>query len=246
VVFVWTAVFTRLRRRRMDGSGVISAAIIAMLFAVLIPETVTPWQQALALSFGVVFGGLVFGGRGRGFLNPVVVALSFLAISGIELTVMDPSAGALNAAEPGALVPLAGLIAGAVLLATGLISWRLIAGAWIVLLPSALLWPVPEGAPTGISAALIIGLVFLIADPAASGCTQGGRWAHGLMAGALIILFNGASPAAIGLSAVVSAAFLTSVFAPTFDHLAITLNARRRAGRDGYGDRVGHARRDRT
>jgi len=223
---LWQTVFSRLRKRPMDWSVI----VYALVFALLVPASVSLGQQAIALSFGLVFGVMVFGGRGRGFLNPVVVALSFLAISGAYLDVM----------QAGQSVAILAALAGVVLLWLGLLSWRLIAGYAVTLALMTAIWPLSSGLGTLIGASSVVGLVFLISDPAASAGTNAGRWAHGVLAAALVLLFAQNGTGDISLSAVVSAAFLASVFAPMVDQAVIWLNARRRARRAGQGSEARH------
>lgn len=52
--------------------------VTGFLFPLICPATVPLWQVALAISFGVVIGKEIFGGTGRNFLNPALVARAFL------------------------------------------------------------------------------------------------------------------------------------------------------------------------
>lgn len=218
---LWQAVFARLRKRSMDWDGIVSA----MLFAMLVPVAVPLWLQGLAFSFGLVFGVLIYGARGRGFLNPVVVALSFLLISGVDFDTI----------VPGTDVVVWAALGGILLLALGLLSWRLVAGFAMAVVLLSLAWPMSDGLVSIFSAALFIGLVFLIGDPTASPSTNPGRWAHGLGAGALLILFSHSGAGAIGLAPVISAAFLASIFAPLVDQAVVWVNHRQRMRRDDHG-----------
>ena len=77
------------------------------------------------------------------------------------------------------------------------------------------------------------GVVFLIGDPVAGASTNPGRWAFGILAGLLIVLFDTANGPAIAPAAVVFASLLASVFAPLIDHVAVVLIVRRRRLRHG-------------
>ncbi len=217
----WHAVFARLRRRPMAWDGIIPA----LVFAMLVPVAVPLWQQGLSFSFGLVLGGLVFGGRGRGFVSPVVVGLSFLLLSFPDIAPAGPDRS----------VAIAAAVAGALAIAVGVLSWRIVTGFTTTAVLLALLWPLPEGISALWNASLVIGLVFLIGDPVAAACTNAGRWAHGVLAAALVMLFAHSTGGAIGLTVVVSAAFLASVFAPLIDHAVVWQNIRRRARRAGHG-----------
>lgn len=52
--------------------------VTGFLFPLICPPTTPLWQVALAISFGVVIGKEIFGGTGRNFLNPALVARAFL------------------------------------------------------------------------------------------------------------------------------------------------------------------------
>ena len=70
---IWQALFTFFRAQPPSAAGAVSAIAIA----VLAPE-VGPFQFAIGVSFGFVFGELVFGGWGRSVLSPAVVTIMFL------------------------------------------------------------------------------------------------------------------------------------------------------------------------
>jgi Na+-transporting NADH:ubiquinone oxidoreductase subunit B len=62
---VWELAFDLIRGR----SPSLHTVTAALILAVLVPATVPLWQIAMAASFGVVFGELVFGGRGYGIVS---------------------------------------------------------------------------------------------------------------------------------------------------------------------------------
>ncbi|MCR8725539.1 RnfABCDGE type electron transport complex subunit D [Frigidibacter sp. ROC022] len=225
LTLAWQAVFARLRQRAMSWDGIESA----LVFALLVPAGVPLWQQGLALSFGLVMGALIFGARGRGFLSPAVVGLSFLLIT-------FPGIGPLDLGGP---VALAALPAGAGLIWLGLLSWRVVAGFGLGAALLALLLAGPAALAQGLtSPALMLGLVFLIGDPVAGASTRLGRWTYGLLGGALAALFALSAEATLGtmpLQAMVSAALLASIFAPLLDQLAIWQNLRHRNRRHKHG-----------
>lgn len=216
---LWHLAFARIRGRQTGWDGIVTA----MALVVLIPATVPLWQLGLALSFGLVMGDLVFGGRGRGFLCPAAVGMAFLLFS-----------FPVGAAAPsGTAMALAALGSGALLLVAGLLSWRVVAGFSAAMIALTLPWPIPAVWPALPSAALILGLVFLIGDPVAAACTNAGRWAYGLLAGALVVLLGQAGGGV--LSSIVFAALLASIFAPLIDQAVIWANVRRRARRQRHG-----------
>ncbi|WP_372841508.1 RnfABCDGE type electron transport complex subunit D [Phaeovulum sp.] len=222
VAAFWHLTFSLIRNRPLGWDG----AVIAMIFVVLVPASVPLWQQGLALSFGLVMGDLVFGGRGRGFLSAATVGLAFLLFS-FPVTETAPF---------GTATVIAALGSGALLLYARILSWRVVAGflAAMLLLSIAMIlrsftWPLPPSWPAEPSAALILGLVFLIGDPVAAASTNAGRWPYGFLAGVLVFLL-GHSGQDI-LPSLVFAALLASVFAPLIDQVVIWANTRRRERR---------------
>jgi len=218
VAVLWHLAFARTRGRPTGWDGIVTA----MIFAVLVPATAPLWQQGLALSFGLVMGDLVFGGRGRGFLNPATVGLAFLLFS-------FPGDGT---ASFGIVTTFATLGGGALLLVAGILSWRVVVGFAVAMIALTFPWTTPGGWPVLPGATLILGLVFLIGDPVAAACTNAGRWAYGLLAGALVYLlwYSGGGI----LSSMVFAALLASIFAPLIDQVVVWANIRRRARRQHH------------
>ncbi|HUS55587.1 MAG TPA: RnfABCDGE type electron transport complex subunit D [Thermohalobaculum sp.] len=218
---MWQLVFARLRGRPMGWDGIATA----LIFVLLLPGAVPLWHQGLALSFGIVMGDQIFGGRGRGFVNPAVVGLAFLLFSFPGVTT----------GTPGPSVAIAAALGGALLLAVGLMSRRVIAGFGLGIATLMVLLPDPEGWAALQSASLVLGLVFLIGDPVAAACTNAGRWFYGGLAGALVVLLGHSGDGVGALASVVFAALLASIFAPLIDQIVIWANIRRRARRQSHG-----------
>src|SRR5690606_22387270 len=90
----------------------------------------------------------------------------------------------------GPLIAVAALPGLLLLIATGVVAWRTLAG----LLAGFSLWLVVRW--TGVSwtelsmPALGLGVVFLVCDPASGPSTHGGRWAYGFLAGMLIVVLG--------------------------------------------------------
>jgi len=214
IAVFWHFVFSRIRTRPMAYDGIVAA----LVFVVLVPS-VPLWQQVLALSFGLVMGDLVFGGRGRGFLSPFAVSLAFLLFS-------FPQTGT---ATFGIGATIAAMTSGAMLLVVGILSWRIVVGFAVGMIALAMMWSMPEGWTVFPEATLILGLVFLVGDPVAAACTNAGRWAYGLLTGALVVLLGHEGGGV--LASVVFAALLASIFAPLIDQGVVWANVRRRARR---------------
>lgn len=219
LALAWQALFARLRKRAFSPDG----ALTAVAFALMASPSIPLWQLALALSFGIVMGEQIFGGRGRNFIHPAVVALAFLFFS-------FPGAVPVPA---GTAVALASLLSALVLVGVGLVSWRVLVGIVIGFASMLLMRGSPAAWDQLLTGSLVFGVVFLACDPVAAASTNLGRWLYGLLTGALIVLLGhtGGSPGSA--QAVVFAALVSSIFAPLIDQGVIALNIRRRRRRYG-------------
>jgi len=70
----WEVVFAAVRGHEVNEGFFITG----ILFPLILPPNIPLWQVALGISFGVVVGKEIFGGTGRNFLNPALVARAFL------------------------------------------------------------------------------------------------------------------------------------------------------------------------
>ena len=210
----WQCVFARIQGLRPGLDGVATAALVALL----VPAEAPLWQLALGISFGVVIGEQVFGGRGRNFVHPVVAALAFLLFS---FTDVDYRAGP-DIALP-ALVPALVL-----LLFSGQASGRLLLAAFGAM--ALAVWAQGNDHPAAVllSGAIGCAILFLAADPVCSAATDAGRWAQGILTGLLIGLFSQAGSA---FGAAIFAILLSSIFAPLIDYLVVAVHVKRRARR---------------
>lgn len=198
---MWQGLFTILRAQPPSAAGLVSALAMAMLA----PE-VGPLQFVLGISFGFVFGELVFGGWGRSVLSPAVVAIMFLGF-GFPAAAWPPLAIQVGWATIPAVL---------LMLAFGVLPWRVLAAAMVVLV-------IAGGFSLDLlTSAVALTLVFLVCDPATAASTSLGRWLHGALFGALIVLFT-ASWDAASVQIAVSAALLASLAAPLLDEIAIAV-----------------------
>lgn len=215
LTLVWQYLFARVRGGRIDLDGIVAAALIALL----VPVDAPLWQLALGISFGVVIGEQVFGGRGRNFVHPVVAALGFLMFS---FTDVDYRAGPA--------IPLATLApALLLLLLSGQASWRLLFAA-LAMMAMASWTQGQDPAALVLSGAISCAILFLAADPVCSAATNPGRWAQGVLTGLLVGLFSQAGSA---FGATIFAILMSSIFAPLIDHVVVAIHVRRRARRYG-------------
>lgn len=135
---------------------------------------------------------------------------------------------------------LACLIGAAILIATGVGSWRIMLACVIGLLAgSALLWG--YGSPTNpmfamppwwhlVVGGFAFGAVYMATDPVSASMTETGKWYYGILIGvmtALIRVINPAYPEGIML-----AILFGNVFAPVIDYLVVQRNIKRRLARN--------------
>ena len=136
---------------------------------------------------------------------------------------------------------LACLLGAALLLITGIASWRIMAsmliGAVITALcfqlfgdPANPLYAIPVHYHL-VLGGFAFGLVFMATDPVSAAQTQSGQWLYGLLIGFLTILIRVANPAYP--EGVMLAILMGNVFAPVIDYFVVQANVRRRKLRHG-------------
>ena len=216
----WSIVFSAIRKSPINWHTLVSA----LVFVLFLPVATPVWQSGIALSFGLVFGDLIFGSRGRGFLNAAVVALAFLLFS---FPASQPEVAPTQ-------VAVAAGLSGMFLLVFGLLSWRIITGFGICIAVLPALLPISAHWQTVNSATIVLGLVFLIGDPVAGASTHLGRWLYGALAAALVVVLGQTGTGIGALPSIVFGALLASIFAPLLDQIAVYANVCRRAKRHTY------------
>ena len=133
------------------------------------------------------------------------------------------------------------LIGAAVLLITGIGSWRTMVSGVIGLVAMSLVMTVLAGHLDGIgslpphyhlvSGGFLFGIVFMATDPVSSPETDLGKWIYGVLIGVMTVLVravNSAYPEGTML-----AILLLNAFAPTIDHFVVQASVRRRRRRLG-------------
>jgi len=101
---VWEFLFAVIRRQEVDEGFLVTGWLIPLI----LPPTIPLWQVAVATSFGMVIGKMIFGGTGMNIFNPALVARAFLFfaypgdISGDEVWIktVDGYSGATPLAIP--------------------------------------------------------------------------------------------------------------------------------------------------
>ena len=166
-----------------------------------------------------------------GFANP---------IDAIDISWMQAFVGTIPGSM-GETSVIACLFGAALLLVTGIASWRIMASMLIGAVATALLFQMIPNPPSSlyhvpvhwhlVLGGFAFGLVFMATDPVSAAQTRTGQWLYGILIGFLSILIRAANPAYP--EGVMLAILMGNVFAPLFDYFVIRANIRRRKLRHG-------------
>ena len=258
----WEVLFGTVRKHPISEGFLVTS----LLFPMILPPNLPWWQIVLGISFGVVIGKEIFGGVGMNILNPALTGRAFLyfaypaeisgdavwvAVDGVsratplaELAdpVLELSVSfkdALIGIIPGSMGEtsvIACLIGAAILIITGVGSWRTMLGSVVGMVSVALLFNF-IGSNTNamfqvnplwhfVLGGFAFGTVFMATDPISSAHTQTGQYFYGLLIGILTVLVrvvNMGFPEGIML-----AILFANVFAPVIDKIIINMNIKRR------------------
>ena len=163
---------------------------------------------------------------------------SMTSILGTPITMMDAFIG-LIPGSPGETSMIAILIGAAILLLTGIASWRIMCSVFVgglgmaalahalpsATYPASMLDPATQLCLGGFA----FGAVFMATDPVTGARTKVGQYIYGLLIGVFAILirvYNSGYPEGMML-----AILLMNAFAPLIDHCVISSNIKRRARR---------------
>ncbi len=134
---------------------------------------------------------------------------------------------------------IACLIGAVILIATGIGSWRIMAGVCLgaLAVSSLFCWVGSEtnsmfGVPPWwhfVLGGFAFGTVFMATDPVSASMTETGKWFYGLLIGSMTILIRVINPAFP--EGVMLAILFANVFAPFIDYCVIQRNIKRRAAR---------------
>jgi Na+-transporting NADH:ubiquinone oxidoreductase subunit B len=133
---------------------------------------------------------------------------------------------------------LACLIGAAILIATGVGSWRIMAGVCAGALAfSSLLYIVSDSSTNPmflvppwwhfVLGGFAFGTVFMATDPVSASMTETGKWVYGGLIGAMTILIRSINPAFP--EGIMLAILFGNVFAPLIDYFVVQANIKRRA-----------------
>ncbi|WP_143962319.1 NADH:ubiquinone reductase (Na(+)-transporting) subunit B [Litoribacter populi] len=132
---------------------------------------------------------------------------------------------------------LMALIGAAILILTGVASWKIIVsafgGAWLMGLVMEL-FAVNEymAMPAHyhlVMGGLAFGIVFMATDPVSASQTETGKWIYGLLIGVLTVIIRVTNPAYP--EGIMLAVLFMNVFAPLIDHYVVKANKKRRLQR---------------
>lgn len=143
--------------------------------------------------------------------------------------------------EPGSIGEtsfIACAIGAAILILSGIGSWRIMLGSVLGLIAGSYLFQWVGGANLKPLASLpfyyhmvmgsfAFGAVFMATDPVSSAATNTGKWIYGFLIGLLILLIRVANPAYP--EAVMLAILFMNVMAPVIDHYVVQAHIKRRA-----------------
>jgi Na+-transporting NADH:ubiquinone oxidoreductase subunit B len=135
---------------------------------------------------------------------------------------------------------LAALLGAVVLIATGIGSWRIMAGVVLSALATAGLCyyfagenPVAYISPQWhlVIGGFAFGTVFMATDPVSATMTDSGKWWYGALIGIMTVLIRVINPAYP--EGIMLAILFANVMAPSIDHIVIQANVKRRLARYG-------------
>ena len=199
--------------------------VTGMIIPLIVPITTPLWILAIAVAFAVIIGKEVFGGTGMNIWNPALIARAFLffaypsSMSGDKVwvageaavgnfpTMANGSDSILNMfiglipGCPGETSTIAILIGAAILLLTGVASWKIMLSTVIGGLAMGYLCNAIAPEPTSylampawehlIMGGFAFGAVFMATDPVTSAQTETGKWIYGFLIGAFTIIQKG-------------------------------------------------------
>jgi Na+-transporting NADH:ubiquinone oxidoreductase subunit B len=135
---------------------------------------------------------------------------------------------------------LACLIGAAILIASGIGSWRIMAGCVIGAVGLSALFYAISGQVNNamfqvppwwhlVIGGFAFGAVFMATDPVSAAMTETGKWIYGILIGAMTILIRVVNPAFP--EGIMLAILFGNVFAPLIDYFVAQANIKRRAAR---------------
>jgi Na+-transporting NADH:ubiquinone oxidoreductase subunit B len=160
--------------------------------------------------------------------------------SGAPLTWFDAFFGNLQGSI-GEVSTAAILLGGAVLLWTGIASWRIVTAVFLGMVATSLLFNAIDGGTNPMMAlpfwwhfvlgGFAFGMIFMATDPVSASMTNTGKWLFGALIGFMVVLIRVVNPAFP--EGMMLAILFANLFAPLIDHFVIRANVKRRLARHG-------------
>ena len=251
--------FAQARGHEVNEGFLVTGLLIPMIMPVGTPL----WMIALGTAFAVIFGKEVFGGTGMNVFNPALVARAFVffaytpfisgekvwfaddAVSGATALEQLATSGAMSYSTADAFLgfipgcvgetsTLAILIGAAILLFTGVASWRTMSFVFIGGLAMGYFfqalgvttYPAWEHLIVG---GFAFGAVFMATDPVTSAQTRTGQYIVGFLTGALAVLIRVVNPAYP--EGMMLAILFMNALAPLVDYCVVESSISRRKKR---------------
>ena len=247
--------FAQKRKHEINEGFLVSGLLIPMVMPISVPL----WIVALSTAFAVIIGKEVFGGTGMNVFNPALLARAFAffaytpQMSGEAVWYADSKTGAtaleqlsttgdmqwraldafigLIPGSAGETSTAAILIGAAILLFTGVASWRIMLSVFVGGLAFGYLFDAVGMTEFPAYYHLLVGgfafgAVFMATDPVTSAQTNAGKWIYGFMVGALAILIRVVNPA-YPEGMMLSILFMNAL-APLIDYFVVERNIARR------------------
>ena len=266
----WEVLFASIRKHEVNEGFFVTSVLFALIVPPTIPLWQVALGISFGVVIGKeVFGGtgknfLNPALTGRAFLffaYPAQIsgdavwtavdgfagatALSVVAGQGIDglaasgLTWMDAFLGFMPGSI-GETSTLAILLGGALLLATKIASWRIVAGVMIGMIALSTLFNA-IGSETNamfgmpwywhlVTGGFAFGLIFMATDPVSASMTNTGKWVFGILIGLMVVMIRVVNPAFP--EGMMLAILFANLCAPLIDHFVVQANIKRRLARN--------------
>lgn len=266
----WEVLFASIRKHEVNEGFFVTSILFALILPPSIPLWQVALGISFGIVIGKeVFGGtgknfLNPALTGRAFLYfayPAAssgdavwtaidgyagaTALSLAASGGVEAVMsqgiswFDAFVGNIHGSI-GETSTLAIFLGGAVLLATKIANWRIVAGVMLGMIGLSLLFNM-LGSTTNamfsvpwywhmVVGGFAFGMIFMATDPVSASMTNQGKWIFGALIGVMVILIRVVNPAFP--EGIMLAILFANLFAPLIDHFVVQANIKRRLVRN--------------
>ncbi|MDF1691111.1 MAG: NADH:ubiquinone reductase (Na(+)-transporting) subunit B [Zhongshania sp.] len=170
--------------------------------------------------------------------TPLSIAASDgMAVLQEKMTWMDAFLGNMQGSM-GEVSTLAIFLGGAVLLWTGIASWRIVVGVLIGMFSLSMLFNSMQSDNLMMAmpwhwhlvlGGFAFGMMFMATDPVSSSMTNTGKWIFGALIGCMVVLIRVVNPAFP--EGMMLAILFANLFAPLIDHFVVQANIKRRLAR---------------